>query len=281
LRPAHYLTIAVSVGIIACLYFGGKTIPPAKRDTVPVLAGGMSPVHPVISFDSLLAASRSQLPAHARDTVAAMEKAIAAIPDSAGMAPLFTGLARVWQEHRQLPVAAWYYAQAAKLENSEKKLNFAGQFFLQLMQHAGDTHGMQAWEAQQAIDCFQRSLQINPDNDTAKLALAAGYIEGTGETMEGVQVLLGITRKQPGHIPANLMLGRLAIQSGQLDKAIARYETVLQQEPENTEALYFLAEAYKGKGNKEKAIALLEQCKKIVNRPEFTRDIDQYINSFK
>ena len=278
MRPAHYLAIAVSLGVIACLYFGGRTTPPVKPGAVPVATGGM--VHAHISIDSLREASRAQLPVHARDSIAAIERELEAVTDSVLMAPLMSRLAQIWQEHRELPLAAWYHAEAAKLENSEKKLNFAGQFFLQLMQHAG-SHDMQAWEAEQAIDCFQRALRINPDNDTIRLALAAGYIEGTGETMEGVQVLLGITRKDPDHIPANLMLGRLALQSGQLDKAVERYETVLRQEPANTEALYFLAETYKGKGDKEKAIALFEECKKIVNKPEFTRDIDQYINSFK
>jgi len=200
--------------------------------------------------------------------------------DSLQMAPVFTTLAQTWQQHKQLPVAAYYYAKAAKLENSEKKLNFAGQFFLDLL-HEAPSAEVQMWESLQAVACFERSLEVNPDNDTTKMALAAGYIEGTGETMRGVQLLLGITREKPDNIPANLMLGRMSIQSGQYDKAVQRYETVLKQEPENTEALYFLAEAYKGKGNKEKAIELLEKCKKIVNKPEFSKDIDQYINSFK
>lgn len=200
--------------------------------------------------------------------------------DSSQMAPVFTTLAKTWQQHKQLPVAAYYYAKAAKLENSEKKLNFAGQFFLDLLHEAGSAE-MQMWESQQAIACFERSLEIAPGNDTTKMALAAGYIEGTGETMKGVQLLLGITREKPDNIPANLMLGRMSIQSGQYDKAIQRYETVLKLEPENTEALYFLAEAHKGKGDKEKAIELLEKCKKIVNKPEFSRDIDEYIKSFK
>ncbi|MGN6477045.1 MAG: tetratricopeptide repeat protein, partial [Flavipsychrobacter sp.] len=117
--------------------------------------------------------------------------------------------------------------------------------------------------------------------DTVKMALAAAYIEGAGETMQGVQLLLGIIREKPDNIPANLMLGRLAIQSGQFDKAVQRFETVLKQEPENTEAMYFLAEAYKGKGDKAKAIELFEKCKQLVNKPDFTKEIDQYINSFK
>lgn len=263
-----------------------NTIPPAKQGA-PMAAGAsggeMSPAPNMVraaSFDSILAASRKQLPEHAAKDIEALEKQLGTIHDSSGMVSVFTEIAKQWQEHKQLPVAAWYMAKAAKLENSEKKLNFAGQFFLDLMHDAGSA-SVQVWEAQEAVACFQQSLAINPANDTVKMAMAAGYIEGTGETMQGVQLLLGITREKPENIPANLMLGKLAIQSGQYDKAISRFETVLKQEPENTEATYFLAEAYKGKGDKEKAIALLEKCKKLVNKPAFSKDIDAYINSFK
>lgn len=282
MRTVHYLTLAASIGCIALLYVWGRTTPPPKTDIRPDMPAGTvaTHVHTTVSIDSLLQAARKTVAVHALEQIDTVEKEIAAVADSSAMAPAITRLARIWQEHQQFPVAAYYYAQAAKLEKSEKSLNFAGQFFLQLIQHT-HSHDMQVWVAQQAIDCFRQSLLINPDNDTTKLALAAGYIEGTGETMEGVQMLLGITRETPEHIPANLMLGRLAVQSGQLDKAIERFETVLSQEPANTEALYFMAEAYKGKGNKEKAIELFEACKKIVNKPEFTREIDQYINSFK
>lgn len=232
------------------------------------------------SVDSILTASRKNLPEHAVEEIEVIENELKAMHDSSRMASVFMRLAKTWQQHKQLPAAAYFYAKAAKLENSEKNLNFAGQFFLDLIHDAGSQE-VAAWEAREAVDCFQRALAINPDNDTTKMALAASYIEGTGETMQGVQLLLGITREKPDNVPANLMLGRLSIQSGQFDKAIQRFETVLKTEPKNTEAMYFLAEAYKGKGNKEKAIELFKQTKKIVNNPDFSRDIDQYINSFK
>ena len=285
MRSAHYITLTAAVGLIALLYWGANTVPPSKKAEgaggPPAQAMGSQPhnLH-VASFDSIYTAVRIQLPAHAIKEVDSVEKLAEAIRDSARVASVYTDLAKIWQEHKQLPVAAYYYAKAAKLENSEKNLNFAGQLFLELLSHT-ESASVQAWEAQQAIECFKRSLELNPDNDTAKMALAASYIEGTGETMQGVQLLLGITREKPDNVPANLMLGRLSIQSGQFDKAIQRFETVLKSEPEITEALYFLAEAYKGKGNKEKAIELFEKCKRIVDKPEFSRDIDQYINSFK
>lgn len=245
-------------------------------------AAGMSNAAPVMpaSFDSILAASRAKLPAAAADSVKAIENKIAAIRDSSQMAVLFFQLAVVWQNENQKPVAAYYSAKGAKLENSEKKLTFAGQFFLDLMQE-DTTPSVQLWEAQEAISCLQRSVELDPNNDTAKIALASCYVEGTGETMQGVQLLLGIVRDKPDDIPANMLLGKLAVQSGQYEKAIGRFTTILRQQPKNTEAMYFMAAAYKGKGDKGKAIELLEECKRIVNKPEFSKDIDKYINSFK
>ncbi|RYE22857.1 MAG: tetratricopeptide repeat protein [Sphingobacteriales bacterium] len=287
MRKVHFISILASAALIAALFFLGNTKPPkpTKEEGTaqgPVQGGqGMQPQHaPPASTDSILTASRAQLPAHAVTEIDSIAKQLAGIQDSAKMAPVFTTLAKEWQQHKQLPVAAYYYAKAAKLENSEKKLNFAGQFFLDLV-HETSSESVRMWEAEQAAACFQRSLELDPNNDTTKMALAATYIEGVGETMQGVQILLGITREKPDNIPANLMLGRMAVQSGQFDKAIKRFETILKLEPKNTEALYFLAEAYKGKGNKEKAIELFEECKKIVNKPEFSSDIDNYIKSFK
>lgn len=287
MRPVHYIAIAAAIAITAFLYWGGNTTPPAKTQGTAnqqpqQMAGGAPGPNTVkpASFDSLLTASRGQLPKTAADTVKTIENELKAIRDSSQMASVFIRLAHVWEVNKQAPVAAYFGAQAAKLEKSEKKLNFAGQFFLDLM-HEGTSPEMQQWEAQQAIDCFNRALVIDPAYDSAKIGLATCYIEGTGETMQGVQLLLGITRDNPGNIPAGMLLGRLAIRSGQYDKAQKRFEGLLELYPDNTEAMYYLAEVYKDKGEKDKAIALFEQCKKLVNKPEFSQEVDKYINTFK
>jgi tetratricopeptide (TPR) repeat protein len=243
------------------------------------VAQGPNTMRPA-SFDSILATSGAQLSKKAADSVRSIENELTAMHDSSRMAAVFSRLSKVWERNNQLHVAAYYSAKAAKLENSGKKLTFAGQIFLQLMENEGSP-SVQAWDAGQAVSCLEQSIKIDPDNEETKLALATGYIEGTGEPMRGVQILLAIIHDKPDDIPANLLLGRMSIQSGQFDKALGRLETVLKQEPENREALYFLAQAYEGKGDKKKAIELLEKCKKVVNNPGFSNEIDQHINALK
>ncbi len=246
------------------------------------MAGGMSPgpntVKPA-SFDSIINASRRQLLPAAADEVKTIENELAAIRDSSQMAAVFLRLAHVWEKNKELPVAGFYSAKAAKLEKSRKMLNFAGQFFLERVNET-TSQPVQQWELDQAADCYQRALDLDKDNDTAKIGLATIYV-ATGETMKGVGMLRDITQKEPDNVPANMLLGRLSIQSGQLDKAITRFEQILKKEPGNVDAMLYLAEAYEQKGQKEKALEIYQQCKQLVNNPEFNRSIDQHINSLK
>jgi tetratricopeptide (TPR) repeat protein len=286
LRVTHYITLAVAIILIALLYWGGNTVPPKKTvaemqrpSSGGTVAQGPATMRPA-SFDSILAAAQQQLPKSVADTVKIIENELVAIRDSSRMATVFLRLSKVWQRNGQLPLSAYYMGKAAKLENSGKNLTFAAQFFLQLMEHE-QSQTMHRWEADQAISCLEQALKADPANEEAQLALATALIEGTGEPMKGVQMLRAIVQEKPDDVPANMLLGRMSIQSGQFDKAIGRFETVLKKEPENKEALYFMAQAYEGKGDKKKAIELLEKCKKVVNNPEFSRDIDQYISTLQ
>lgn len=281
MRPVHYITIGAALLLAASLYFFGNTIPPKTKPDTATAAGheqGTQHAAPA-SFDTLLVAARATLPKHGREEVKLLEDSIANTTKDAKAAPLYRRLAIAWQEHKQFPIAAFYYAQEGKLENSEKKLNFAAQLFLDLARKS-QNEAEQAWEGQMAIEGFKAALAINPDNDTTKLNLAECYI-GTGETMQGVVILRDLTIKNPNNAPANLLLGQQGIVSGQFDKAIARFDKVLKVEPKNIEAILGMAEAYKNKGDKAKAIELLEQSKKVMNNPAFSKDIDQYINTFK
>ncbi len=287
MRPVHYITLAVAIAIIALLYWGGNTIPPREKAEAgmqrPSSGGSVSQgpnTMKAASIDSILAALKMQLPKTAADTVKTLEQEVSAISDASQMAVVFTRLSKVWERNKQYPVAVFYKAKAAKLENSEKSLTFAAQLFLELMEHEGD-RALQMWEANEAISCLEQAMKLNPNSEEARLAMASAYIQGTAEPMKGVQMALAMTRDNPEHIPANMLLGRMSIQSGQFEKAIKRFETVLKKEPENKEALYFLAQAYEGTGNKQKAIEMLEKCKLVVNNPEFSKEIDQHINSLK
>jgi tetratricopeptide (TPR) repeat protein len=131
-----------------------------------------------------------------------------------------------------------------------------------------------------AVRSYENALNMGSDIDT-KIKLASVYVESSIEPMKGITMLRQIVDSLPNHIGANIMLGRFAIMSGQYDKAKERLDKVLIQQPDNTEALYFMAITQEGLGNTEKAIELLEICKKMVDNEGFTAEIDEYINGLK
>ena len=284
MRPTHYLSIAVAAALVAILYWGGTTVNPKKKASIsadaPHAAGAEHKHNLVAEADSLIEAARRRLPEHGKEEVAALEKTLSATSDSGKMLPVLDQLADVWREHRQPIPAVHYRAVAARLANSPEKLTFAGRSALGLLESPEVPPNARHWAGETAVDLFTRALAQRPEVDTLQLALAVAYIEGTGETMQGVQQLLAITRKTPNHVPANLLLGRMSVQSGQWDKAAVRFQTVLDDEPRNVEALLGLADTYRGKGEKEKAVELFEKAKRTVNNPDFSRDIDAYIQTF-
>jgi len=279
LKNNQFLFLLVAIGLIGLIYFFGPTKPPQNTTSKTADHAITEASSANFSFDSLKTVFLGKMDTKNSSAIKRFENQLA---DNATalQSGVYDSLIRLWKAADKLNMAAFYFSEKAKLENSEKNLNFAGQLHLDLM-HEAPYQGLQVWEAKQAINCFEQSLQSNPNNDTVKMALASCFIQGVGETMKGVQILLGIVKEHPDHIPANILLGKMAVQSQQFDKAIVRLERLKTIEPKNTEILYFLAEAYKGKGEKEKAIVLFEQCKKLVNNPAFSKDIDTYINSFK
>lgn len=284
MRTSHYISIGIAIVALFAVYLFVPTTPPegakAKINSQHNDAATQMAAAVPASLDSIIKASKALLPAHALEELGKLEAQIAQQKDSSKMVALFEQSASLWMEHHQGPMVAWNKGMAAHLAVSEKKLTFAGQLYLGLM-HDAATASMAAWEAEEAIKYLNEALALNPNNDTAKLALASAYVEGTGSPMAGISILREMITKNPDHIPANLLLGRLSIQSGQFDKAIERMEHVLTLDPKNREALYFLGEAQKGKGEKEKAIATFRKLETIVNNPDFTKDIEDYISSFK
>jgi tetratricopeptide (TPR) repeat protein len=76
-----------------------------------------------------------------------------------------------------------------------------------------------------------------------------------------------------------MVLGIGGAISGQFDKAIPRLLKVVSAEPDNLEAILFLADAYAAKGDKNEAIKWYNACKHLKNSKEFLETIDEKIRS--
>jgi len=108
-----------------------------------------------------------------------------------------------------------------------------------------------------------------------KINRGVALVENGENPMEGIQLLLSVVKEDPKNQKALYHLGMFSMRSGQYEKAIDRFETILSDESnsEFEEVPYLLAVAYLNLGNKEKAKELLTGLR--VSDEELQHAIDE------
>ena len=265
--------------IVAALFFFGKT--EAVKTKSPV----SMPQNAVKAFDitHFIADVKQKLTPAQNLTLGKLENSVTRGDVKNQQLEANNQLAAYWKDSiRSFEPYIYYLSAAAKLDNSEKNLTFAAQLILDNLKAEQDEAKLN-WEAEKAIELFEQALQLNPESDDLKIGLGSCYIYGKGrmgkpeEAMKGIQQLLSVVRKDSSNMKAQLVLGVGGFVSGQYDKAVDRLQKVVKAEPNNLEAIAFLADTYANKGNKAEAVKWYSTLKKAANNPEYTKEIDARI----
>jgi tetratricopeptide (TPR) repeat protein len=279
-QKSQILLVGATATLLIVLVAFGRTVPHSGKKAMPtagqINAGqeGQS-----IAFDELLASAKQKIPADKLVDITALENRVVRGDVRTQQIAAYRQLYASWDSLNQLPIAAHYLGEAAKLENSEKSLTFAANLFLEHLEHAEDPAVMR-WESQQAIALMEKAIELNPANDSLTIKQALLYMN-TGDPMTGVRKLTELVKTNPDNAEAQITLANLAIQSNQFDKAIDRMETFTEKHPDEAQAVFVLAEAYHGKGDIKKAVELLEHCKTLLKDPSQKAVIDNYIKDIK
>jgi tetratricopeptide (TPR) repeat protein len=271
-----------AIALVAVLFIFGRTI--AHKDPTPPVTS--SQVNK-FDIDHFISDARQQLTPSQSISLSALENSVKRGDISTQQAVANSRLAAFWRDsvHVFEPYA-WYLAEAAKLDKSEKNLTFAAQLILANLRGEPDEAKLN-WKADLAIDLFQRAIELAPNNDSLKVALGSCYVYGKGrfggpqETMKGIQQLLEVVRRDSTNMEAQLVLGVGGFVSGQYDKAIDRLKKVVAAQPDNLEAVAYLGDVYAAKGEKQEAIRYYEMSKKLANNPEYTKEVDERIKTLK
>ena len=191
-------------------------------------------------------------------------------------------LAAFWRDSARIFAPfAFYTAEAARLENSEKSLTFAAHLFLNNLSFE-ESQRLKQWEATEAKDLFERSLKLNPDNDSSKVGLGATILYGgMGMPMEGIQMIRSVVEKDSTNTFAQMTLAKASLMSGQLDKALERLNTVVRLEPGNVEAVLLMAEVKERSGDKAEAIRWYQKSLELLPNKDFRQEVEKRITELK
>jgi len=277
-----YLALAgFGLVLLLSLYFFGQTIPPKKKETQQISSSEME--DPGLTTDQVLAASKQRLNSSQLQRVEQLEHSVVRGDIKNQKLRSYTQLAAFWKDTAQtfLP-AAYYTAEAAKLENLEKSLTFAAHLFLDNLRGQDDPR-LKKWMAGNAKELFERVLALNAANDSAKVGLGCSYMFGniSNNSMEGILMIREVADRDPHNMYAQMMLGIGGVMTGQFDKAIDRFKKVVDHQPANIEAILNLAEAYEQKGDKASAIEWYQKSKQLIRNPEIEKELDARINSLR
>lgn len=234
------------------------------------------------STDSVLFYAKRRIPPEQASRINFLESSISRGDVNEQRLHIYHQLAKFWGDTARIfEPYAWYVAEAARLENSEKSLTFAARLFLDSLVEEHDAQ-LKQWEAFQAKDLFERSLKLNPDNDSAKIALGEVLIYGgIAMPMEGIGKIREVVTKDSANIYANMSLGRASLVSGQLEKAVEYFKKAASLQPNNIEAIFRSAETLDRLGKKSEAIQWYNKLLPLINRTDIKNDIETRINELK
>jgi tetratricopeptide (TPR) repeat protein len=271
------LLVGGGIVVFCLIYFFGNTTPEKKphADTEHRVE---APVQ-TIDFNTILSNSKQNLTPSQLELVNTLENNLQITGNKEGKIEVYRQLASFWRDtaHMLIPYA-FYSGEAAKLENSEKSLTFAAQFFIDGARLQGEP-AKRNFMADEARKLFEQALELNPGNDSLKVGLGSCYLVGeiSDNPMKGISLIREVVERDPENMYAQLVLARGGMVSGQFDKAIERLNVIVQKQPENLEAIIMLAEAYERHGEKENAVKWYKTSLEHLDHPEVLEEVKKKI----
>lgn len=282
MKRQQIILIFSGVVLLVALVIFGKITPSSQQKAATAVQPQQN-ASTEITIETILAGAKQRINAAQQQHIAGIEKEAANSSNNAAKIKAYQQLAAFWKDSAKIAEPYLYYtAEAAKLENSEKNLNFAAQLLVDNM-FGSDNSAIQHWLAIQAKDLLDKSLVINSNNDSAQISLGACYMFGniSDNPMQGILKVREIAQQHPDNLYAQYVLGLGGKKSGQYDKAMEHFSVILHHQPDNLEAAFQLAECAELKGDKATAIKWYEHLKEVIPNPEIKQEIAQRIKSLR
>ncbi|MEO6882409.1 MAG: tetratricopeptide repeat protein [Bacteroidia bacterium] len=184
-----------------------------------------------------------------------------------------------WDSLKKPAVAAFYAEQKAGFSNAANDWYRAGDRYYKSAGFVDAKSRPMLFN--KAMDCLNKCLAIAPTNLEAQVDLGVCFVESSTNPMKGISLLKGVIEKDSNNVDAQLNLGFFSVNSGQYDKALYRFQRVLQIDPTYLEAYLFMEDVYEKTGNKAQAIVCLKKYVSLVDDPTIRNEVKNYISKLE
>jgi tetratricopeptide (TPR) repeat protein len=283
IRSKQAILIGAVVLLIAFLFTRDiKGLVKPKEQTSSTPAGGQmatqAPATAEINLMEVSTAAKNMIKAPLAAEITALETAYksASEDDKAKEAKL---LAKKWDDLEQSVPSALYLEIVANKEQTLNNWLAAGDTFMKAFDNTRDSL-LQPALLQKANGSYSSAMKIDSNSNEAKTGLGITIVNGMGAPMSGIAMLMDVVKKDPKNLKANMSLGTFAMKSGQFDKAIIRFKSIIAMKP-SPDAYFYLGTSYENLGKNTEAIDAYEKSKKLAANATLSKFIDDKVIALK
>ena len=252
-----YTLIISSVILLAVMYFGCSTIGTKQKEVEKSRLTNME----ATGLSNLVKEANQNLDDSQKSLIEAIQLDLdQSATDTINVLKTLSG---TWYELGYPAIAGTYAEEIAKLDKSETAWSMAGTTYALCVKNAGENAKEKEYCSKRSISAFEKAISIAPENVDHRVNLAICYVDNPMQDnpMQGILMLRELNTKYPENVGVLNQLGKLAIQTNQIEKAITRLENAISIEPDNNITICLLAEAYTAAGDKVKAQGFIDKCK--------------------
>ena len=279
MKKPQLILILSGLLLFSVLYFFTPRFT-AKESNTP----SQSTENQVVTTESILNTAKLALSESQKISLLSIENQLIKAKNAQDSLKSYKALTKFWADSAQKLAPYLYFSySAALLENSEKSLTFAAQLLVDNLLTPDAPPALLPWIAGNAKVLLEKALVINPKNDSAKINLGACYLFGnlSDNPMQGITKIKEVVDKDSTNAYGQLILALGGKKSGQYDKAIERFLTVINIQPNHIEAMIHLSECYELTDQKALAIEWYTKVSNSVNIPEAKEAISKRIKELK
>jgi tetratricopeptide (TPR) repeat protein len=252
------LYIAGAILLVLVLYFGFDTKPSSQK----VLEKSRALSSREFDISSLEKEAVSGLKPEEKNYLETLESQSANVEVDSVKTRLLKDLSGFWYTQHQPLLAGMYAKEVADIENTADSWSIAGASFAAALQQKDQGEKKLGFARDEAVECFENAISMEPKVVEHRINQALCYIEFPRQDMpmKGIQMLAGLATSFPDSPLPPYQLARLAVQTGQYEKAAERIEQAMKLDPENSRFACLAVEIYTALNQPEKVEQLKGLC---------------------
>lgn len=239
-------------GLGTAIFFLPKSVVNNKKLESTEAKAEEKPKPEAQTSDSLHAMS-----AEATNSLADLKKRASSATDLSRKSALYADIAATFSKSNRYDSAGYYFEMAAKAGSNPEMVYKAGSAYYDGIAFASNPSKVEYLS--EKARTLLGSLPENDPKTTEAQAKAAMTWVNSESPMKGILKLRELAEKNPKNEFVAYQLGMLSFQSGQYDKAVARFEKVLELNKSNVNAYFYLAQSLQQLGKNKEALVVINK----------------------